>query len=40
VDALKAHESLIVSETLTVELGLHPGGDGTEQQIAVEKVEA
>ena len=40
VDALKAHESLIVSETLTVELGLYSSGDGTELQIAVEKVGA
>ncbi|MDR6556876.1 isoleucyl-tRNA synthetase [Arthrobacter pascens] len=40
VDALKAHENLVVTETLTVELGLHSNGDDTELQIAVEKVEA
>jgi isoleucyl-tRNA synthetase len=40
VDALKAHEGLISTETLTVELGLYSSGDGMEQQIAVEKVGA
>jgi isoleucyl-tRNA synthetase len=40
VDALKAHEGLISTETLTVELRLYSSGDGTEQQIAVEKVGA
>ena len=40
VDALKAHESLVANETLTVELGLSSNGDGTELNIAVEKVEA
>jgi isoleucyl-tRNA synthetase len=40
VDALKAHENLVVTETLTVELGLSSSGDDSELQIAVEKVEA
>jgi isoleucyl-tRNA synthetase len=40
VDALKAHENLVVAETLTVELGLSSSGDDSELQIAVEKVEA
>ncbi|MET4095168.1 isoleucine--tRNA ligase [Arthrobacter sp. UYCu712] len=40
VDAVKAHESLVVTETLTVELGLYSTGDDTELQITVEKVGA
>jgi isoleucyl-tRNA synthetase len=40
VDAVKAHESLVATETLTVELGLYSSGDGSELQIAVEKVGA
>jgi isoleucyl-tRNA synthetase len=40
VDALKAHENLVVTETLTVELGLSSSGDDSELHIAVEKVEA
>ncbi|MBT2531557.1 isoleucine--tRNA ligase [Arthrobacter sp. ISL-48] len=40
VDALKTHENLVVTETLTQELGLYSNGDGTELQISVEKVEA
>ncbi|KUM33836.1 isoleucine--tRNA ligase [Arthrobacter sp. EPSL27] len=40
VDAVKAHEGLVVTETLTTELGLSSNGDGTELQITVEKVGA
>ncbi|MGK3955740.1 isoleucine--tRNA ligase [Arthrobacter sp. R4] len=40
VDAVKAHENLVVTETLTLELGLFSNGDGTELQITVEKIEA
>ncbi|WLQ06353.1 isoleucine--tRNA ligase [Arthrobacter oryzae] len=40
VDAVKAHENLVVTETLTLELGLYSDGDGTELQVAVEKIEA
>jgi hypothetical protein len=40
VGALKAHENLVVTEPLTVELGLSSSGDDSELQIAVEKVEA
>jgi isoleucyl-tRNA synthetase len=40
VDAVKAHENLVVTETLTVELGLYSNGHETELQITVEKVGA
>jgi len=40
VDAVKAHENLVVTETLTMELGLSSNGDGTELQITVEKIGA
>jgi isoleucyl-tRNA synthetase len=40
VEAVKAHENLVVTETLTVELGLYSSGDDTGLQITVEKVGA
>ena len=40
LDAVKAHENLVVTETLTVELGLYSNGDDTALQIIVEKVGA
>jgi len=39
-DAIRANENLVVTETLTMELGLYSNGDGTELQITVEKTEA
>jgi isoleucyl-tRNA synthetase len=39
-DAITAHENLVVTETLTVELDVYSNGDGTEPQITVEKTEA
>ncbi|MCB5281933.1 MULTISPECIES: isoleucine--tRNA ligase [unclassified Arthrobacter] len=40
IDAIRVHENLVSTETLTVELGLSSNGDGTELHIAVEKIEA
>ncbi|MEO5993047.1 MAG: DUF5915 domain-containing protein, partial [Arthrobacter sp.] len=40
IDAIRVHENLVSTETLTVELRLSSNGDGTELRIAVEKIEA